>query len=411
MRVGSFASSFFPGLVMPAITGAVRNESASVILPAENDKLKPHLKKRDDAGIRMNLNQLGEAILGEGEAEHRIQAILDRIVDPDVTYVSVKISSIFSQIHLIAYDETVERIKTQLRRLYRAAMDNPSKGKPKFVNLDMEEYRDLRLTCDVFRQLLDEPEFFYLEAGIVLQAYLPDSWPVQKELNAWAMERREKGGAGIKIRIVKGANLAMESVDAELHDWELAPFGSKEEVDANFKRMLHEGCKKDVAKAVKLGVGSHNLFDIAYALLLREREGIVEKIEFEMLEGMANHQARAVRDAASDLLLYAPIVRRDDFPSAIAYLVRRIDENTSEGNFLHDVFAIKEGNPAWEDQKKRFLAACARKDDIASEKARNQVRNKETLPRSRLPTPKLTTCFFEDGNNIVRVLRKITPTL
>ncbi len=379
MAVGTFASSYFAGLVMPVVTGAVRHESASVILPAENDKLKPHLQRRSDEGMRMNLNLLGEAILGEGEAEKRIQAILGRIADPNVTYVSVKISAIFSQIHLIAYDETVEKIKTQLRRLYRASIANPTKGKPKFVNLDMEEYRDLRLTCDVFRQLLSEPEFFYLEAGIVLQAYLPDSWAVQKDLNTWAMLRSEKGGAGIKIRIVKGANLAMESVDAELHDWDLAPYESKEEVDANFKRMLHEGCQKNVAKAVKLGVGSHNLFDIAYALLLREREGVTEAIEFEMLEGMANHQARGVRDAASGVLLYAPIVRHDDFPSAIAYLVRRLDENTSEGNFLHDVFAIKEGNPAWEDQKKRFLAACARKDDIASEKARNQDRNKETF--------------------------------
>jgi len=377
MTLGTFGSSFLPGLVMPAVTGAVRHESGSVILPAENRKLKPHLQKRSDAGMRMNLNQLGEAILGEAEAEHRIQVILDRITDPDVNYISVKISAIFSQIHLIAYDETVEKIKTQMRRLYRAAIANPAKSKPKFVNLDMEEYRDLRMTCEVFRQLLDEPEFFNLEAGIVLQAYLPDSWPVQKELNAWALERKKQGGAGIKIRIVKGANLAMESVDAELHEWELAPYGSKEEVDANFKRMLHEGCKKEVAEAVKLGVASHNLFDIAYALLLREREGVGEKIEFEMLEGMANHQARAVHSAASDLLLYAPIVEHDDFPSAIAYLVRRLDENTSEENFLHDIFAIQEGNPAWNEQKKRFLAACARKDSISSEKARKQDRTKE----------------------------------
>jgi len=379
MSLGTFVSSFFPRLVMPAVTGTVRQESASVILPAEDHKLKPHLRKRKGAGMRMNLNQLGEAILGEVEAEHRIQAILDRIADPDASYVSVKISAIFSQIHLIAYDESVEKIKTQMRRLYRAAMANPSQGGPKFVNLDMEEYRDLRLTCDVFRQLLDEPEFFQLEAGIVLQAYLPDSWPVQKNLNAWAMARKENGGAGIKIRIVKGANLAMESVDAELHEWELSTYGSKEEVDANFKRMLHEGCDKNVAKAVKLGVGSHNLFDIAYALLLREREGVKEKIEFEMLEGMANHQARAVHHAASDLLLYAPIVRHDDFPSAIAYLVRRLDENTSEENFLHDIFAIQVGNPAWNEQKKRFLAACERKDNISSEKTRKQDRTTETF--------------------------------
>ena len=278
----------------------------------------------------------------------------------------MKISSIYSQIHLIAYVETVEEIKSRLRRLYRAAIANPADGAPKFINLDMEEYRDLRLTCDVFRQLLDEPEFLELEAGIVLQAYLPDSWIFQKQLNEWALERKAKGGAGIKIRIVKGANLAMESVDAELHDWELAPYASKVETDANFKRMLHEGCEPRNAATVKLGVASHNLFDIAYALLLRERQGVADRIEFEMLEGMANHQARAVREAASDLLLYAPIVLHDDFHTAIAYLVRRLDENTSKENFLHDIFAIEEGNAAWRIRRSassppaRKRTACAR---------------------------------------------------
>ncbi len=242
----------------------------------------------------------------------------------------------------------------------------------------MEEYRDLRLTCDVFRQVLDEPEFKNLEAGIVLQAYLPDAWPFQKDLTKWAQGRKANGGAGIKIRIVKGANLAMESVDAELHDWETAPYGSKEEVDANFKRMLHEGCDPKNADAVRLGIASHNLFDIAYTLLLRDREGVTDRIEFEMLEGMANHQARVVKDVAGRLVSYAPIVMRDDFHSAIAYLVRRLDENTTEENFLHDIFTIKEGNAVWDKQKKAFLAACARKDTVSSGSARKQDRNTET---------------------------------
>ncbi len=387
MTVGSMASGFLPGIVMPAVTGAMRRESSSVILPAEEAKLKPMLRKRRAEGVHMNLNQLGEAILGEGEAEKRIEAILDRIADPECTYFSVKISAIFSQIHLVAYEESLEEIKIRLRRLYRAAMANPVNGRPKFVNLDMEEYRDLRLTCDVFRQVLDEPEFHTLEAGIVLQAYLPDSWTFQKELNRWAIARKAEGGAGIKIRIVKGANLAMESVDAELHDWEAAPYGSKEEVDANFKRMLHEGCKQENAAAVRLGIASHNLFDVAYALLLREREGVADRMEFEMLEGMANHQLRVVKDVAGGMVSYAPIVLRDDFHSAIAYLVRRLDENTHEENFLHDIFTIEEGNAVWEKQKQRFLAACARKDSISAEPARTQNRAAETHAAASAKAP------------------------
>ncbi len=74
-----------------------------------------------------------------------------------------------------------------------------------------------------------------------------------------------------------------------------------------------------------------------------------------MLEGMANHQARAVRDLAGSLLLYAPAVERDDFLSALAYLIRRLDENTAPENFLHDLFALEPNSPAWKNQKTRFL--------------------------------------------------------
>lgn len=95
------------------------------------------------------------------------------------------------------------------------------------MNLDMEEYRDLDLTIDLFTRLLDEEEFRSLEAGIVLQAYLPDALPAMEHLIEWARRRRASGGAAIKIRLVKGANLAMEQVEAIVHGWAQAPYESK----------------------------------------------------------------------------------------------------------------------------------------------------------------------------------------
>ena len=138
----------------------------------------------------------------------------------------------------------------------------------------MEEYRDLDLTVTAFREVLDEPELLPLRAGIVLQAYLPDSHRVQRELTAWARARRGRGGAPIKLRIVKGANLAMERVEAAAHGWPQAPYETKAEVDANYKRMVEFGCRPEHAEAVHLGIASHNLFDIAYGLVLREAHGV-----------------------------------------------------------------------------------------------------------------------------------------
>jgi RHH-type proline utilization regulon transcriptional repressor/proline dehydrogenase/delta 1-pyrroline-5-carboxylate dehydrogenase len=381
LQFGAPFSAIAPWLVMPAVTRAMRTGSEQVILPAEPDALRRLLDQRHTEGFRMNLNQLGEAILGEEEAARRLEANLARLASPECDCLSVKISAICSQIHLVGETETLASIAERLRRLYRTAMANPVNGAAKWVTLDMEEYRDLHLTCDVFRQVLDEPEFLPLEAGIVLQAYLPDAWPMQKDLIAWAKQRRARGGAGIRIRLVKGANLAMEHVDAELNGWPLAPYGSKEETDANFKRMLHEACRPENAAVVRHGIASHNLFDLAYALLLRTREGVEDRIEFEMLEGMANAQARTVRAAAGDLLLYAPVVKREDFSSAIAYLVRRLDENTSPENFLHDLFSLTPGNAAWLRQEERFRQACKHIDDLSTGPNRRQNRRTgHTLP-------------------------------
>ncbi len=367
LKTGATAARFLAGPVMSAMEEQLRRSSARVILAGEPKPLNDYLAKRRAAGTRVNLNHLGEAIVGEAEAEHRVRAVLDHLANPAVDYISVKISAIFSQINIIDWDRTLGTIKDRLRTLYRAAL--PAR---KFVNLDMEEYRDLEMTVAAFTQVLDEPEFQTYTAGIVLQAYLPDSWDVQQRLTAWAKRRVLAGGAPIKVRLVKGANLAMETVEAELHGWNPAPYPTKADTDANYRRMLAFGCRSDNTAAVRLGVASHNLFDVALALVLREEYDVRDRVELEMLEGMANHQARAVQSKAGGLLVYAPAVHRADFISAMAYLVRRLDENTSPDNFLHDLFDLTPGSAAWERQRQRFLTGWAERITVSTESRRGE---------------------------------------
>jgi RHH-type proline utilization regulon transcriptional repressor/proline dehydrogenase/delta 1-pyrroline-5-carboxylate dehydrogenase len=368
LRAGALASGLVPGLVMGAVATQLRRDSARVILEGEAAPLERYLAQRRQNGTRVNLNQLGEAILGEEEAARRQAAILGHLANPAVTYISVKISAIFSQISLLDWDGTLTALQERLRQLYRAAL--PAR---KFVNLDMEEYRDLQLTLAAFQQVLDEPEFMGLRAGIVLQAYLPDSWAAQQGLTEWARRRVAAGGAPVKLRLVKGANLAMEAVEAELHGWACAPYPNKAGTDANFRRMLEFGCTAENARVVNLGVASHNLFDVALALELRAQNGVAELVELEMLEGMANHQARAVQAEAGGLLVYAPVVKRADFNSAMSYLVRRLDENTAPDNFLRDLFSLTPGGPAWQRQRERFLAGWAARTTVFAGSRRAQL--------------------------------------
>lgn len=354
LRIGNELANWFPNLVMPQVTKKVRKDSEHVIISAEDQEFSKYLRSRKQQDIRVNFNQLGEAVLGDKEADRRLRDNTARLLEPGVDYISIKLSAIVSQISLVGYANTVELIKPRLRSIYRAAIEGGTTAAPKFVNLDMEEYRDLHLTVDVFKSVLGEPEFDQFEAGIVLQAYLPDSFSVLQDLTRWAQSRRARTGTGIKIRIVKGANLAMEQVEASLEDWPQAPYQSKLEVDANYKRMLEYACRPENAAAVRIGVGSHNLFDIAFAMLLRKQFGVEERIEFEMLEGMANAQSKEVQERTGGMLVYSPVVLDAEFEAAIAYLVRRLDENTAPGSFLGALFALREGSAEWRRQCHAF---------------------------------------------------------
>lgn len=376
LRIGAALAPRLPRLVMPLVRRRILGELEGVVLPAEDPAFARHVAVRDQEGFRLNVNVLGEAILSDAEADARMAQLRERIARPDVDYVSLKISAVCANLDVLAFEHSVDRIGERLRDLYRTA----EAARPRtFVNLDMEEFRDLPLTIAAMQRVLDEPEFASVDAGIVLQAYLPDSHDACAQLCEWATARFRRAGGTLKIRIVKGANLAMERVESELHGWEQAPYATKVEVDASFKRLIASALDPRWADAVRIGVASHNLFDVAWALQLPERD----RIDLEMLEGMAPAQARAVLAAAGDVLLYAPVVRADDLPASIAYLTRRLDENTSPENFLRSLFTLQPGSPTWDDQRSRFEAAVALVDAVPTVSRRHQDRS--VLARSSSP--------------------------
>ncbi|MFN3193495.1 MAG: bifunctional proline dehydrogenase/L-glutamate gamma-semialdehyde dehydrogenase [Aureliella sp.] len=370
---------YLPGVAVPLVKEKMRQETANVILPAERETLQNHLAERRDEGVRMNVNFLGEAMLGEREAQRRLESYLNALQLPEIECVSVKISTLYSQISTVAREETIRTVGNRLELLYRAAMRNRFKKKDgsevsKFVYLDMEEYRDMSLTSEVFMRTLERDGMEQVRAGIALQAYVPDSFPVQQEITEWAKKRVEAGGAPITIRIVKGANMEMERVEASHRGWPQAPYQIKADTDANYKQMVHYGLQPGNIDAVRLGIASHNLFEVAFSIVLAVRFGVLDVIQFEMLEGMANHQRRALHELVSNLLLYAPACKREDFIHAIGYLVRRMDENTGPDNFLRHAFKIEVDSPDWQKMEGIFRDSIDRMATVQTGPRRNQDR-------------------------------------
>lgn len=355
-----------PSLALKFVHLRVRLNSRGLILDSRPEKLNRHFAKRAEEGISLNINVLGEAVLGHEEADTRFRSILEMIRREEVRYVSVKISAIVAQLVTVDVAGSLQRTKERLRELYRAAEESKV-----FINLDMEEYRDLSLTVATFTSLLMEDEFVKLDAGIVIQAYLPESHDVLDYLIDWSKKRNAEFGSSIKIRIVKGANLAMEHTEAELHGWPAAPYRTKADTDASYLRLLDVALRPENSRAVRIGVASHNLFHLAWAIAVAEERNVVNQIDVEMLEGMANGEARALVKSGHRVLLYAPAALPEEFSAAVAYLVRRLDENTSPDNYLRAAFEISGKSNVFEDQAERFRRALSDRHQVSRKSLRH----------------------------------------
>ncbi len=402
LRAGAVVGPRLPSVVIPLARRRMRSIVGHLVAPADSNGLARHLERQHRGGWESNVNLLGEAVLGEDEASRRLQHLLTLVDQPDVDYVSVKITAVASQLNHWDHEGSLRRIEERLAELFdRAAAARPVT----FINVDMEEYHDLELTLDAFMNVLDARSRLQQEAGIVLQTYLPDALPALQRLAGWANDRVASGGGPIKVRLVKGANLAMERVDAAMHGWEQAPFDTKAETDANFVRCVDWLLRPERMAGLRLGLASHNLFHVAWTRLLSERRGVADRVQFEMLQGMAEAQAAAVAETVGDSspgrraqggdsspgrraqggnsspgrrapLLYTPAVDDDDFDVAIGYLFRRLEENASNDNFLRHLFDLQPDGAAFSGQADRFVRSVRDRETAAIGPRRGQDRRR-----------------------------------
>ena len=342
--VGSLAPSLMAGAIRKNVT-----EMAKLFITGENPKdALSVIKKSRKQSIGFTADILGEAALSEKESleyQRRYLELIDwlardakswdeqKLIDRDhlgpipKVNVSVKLTSLYSQIKLAAWESSIEVLKERLRPILRKAIENGV-----FINLDMEQYEVKDLTLEVFRQLLLEDEFKrYPHFGIVVQAYLRDSLADLRSLVAFSKTR----GTPFTIRLVKGAYWDFETIRAQQQGWPYPVYTNKKESDANY-----EDCTKEIFsnyQFLRLAIGSHNVRSIAAAIATAEKLGIArEAFEIQMLFGMADTFKKALVEMGYRVREYAPI---GDLIPGMAYLVRRLLENTSNESFLKSKFS------------------------------------------------------------------------
>ncbi|MCC6137842.1 MAG: proline dehydrogenase family protein, partial [Bdellovibrionaceae bacterium] len=340
--------SLAPGLMAGAIKKNV-TQMAKMFITGESPKDAIEvLKKSRKQKMTFTIDILGEACLSETEAidyQNRYMELIDWMnketkgwdFDPQLDMdhtgniprvnVSVKLTAIYSQIHPESWQHSIDMAKERMRPILKKAMDTNT-----FINIDMEKYAIKDLTIETFKQLLMEDQFRnYSHFGIVIQAYLRDSFNDVKDLTAFAKLRKTP----FTIRLVKGAYWDYETIGAQQKNWPIPVYTRKPESDVNY-----EECTKyllDNVENIHLAIGSHNVRSIAFAMAYAEQKGLPKNaFELQMLYGMAEPFKRSIVSKGYRLREYCPV---GEMLPGMSYLVRRLLENTSNESFLKSKFA------------------------------------------------------------------------
>lgn len=387
LKVYQWAGYKIDFMSVPLFRRRLKSDTFSVIIDESRPRLTQHLAERQKHHIGQDINLLGDVVAGDEEADRRFRHYISILSEPDINYISVKLSGIYARLQPLSYDQSLIDLTERLSEIYRAAIANPyidedGVSRTKFVNIDIEEYKDAQLTYDVFFATLSKEEFKNYKAGISIQAYLPDAEHFLTDLLDFAHRRIADGGSPLKVRLVKGANQEMETVTSSIKGWENPVRSTKVETDAAFLHLIDIALRPKNIKALRVGIASHNLFSISYAYLTAQQNEVLRHVSFEMLEGMANNMWRALAGYGARIILYTPVVNEQYFFNAVSYLMRRLNENTGPENFLSYSFNLKPEGKEWLYLYHQFEQAIALKDNVESTPHRKQDRR---LPYQSTP--------------------------
>src|SRR5437867_2626829 len=334
-----------PWVSGPLLRWNVSGMARQFIAGRNPDDVMATLRKRRAQKIGFTVDLLGEAVVSETDADKyaaRYLDLLERLAqetknwtDPlgknselfPVVNLSVKLSALYSQMNPADPVDAIAQLAPKLRPFLRRARELGA-----FINFDMESYAHKNTTLELFKTILIENEFKdWPHAGIVIQAYLRDSEADLRELIDWGCTR----GTRFAVRLVKGAYWDYETTKSLQNGWDCPVYFQKPESDANFETLTRLLLENE--SIVTAAFGSHNVRSIAHAQAFADELGIdPSRFEFQLLYGMAGPIKRALVEMGYRVREYCPV---GALLPGMAYLVRRLLENTSNEGFLRAKFA------------------------------------------------------------------------
>ena len=329
-----------PAHLIAATSRALCRRMARRFIAGENlDQTVDVLDRLWRSSMGFTLDVLGETVTGEKKAAQYQRQYLDLIGrlssacksfnadghpagrEPKVQ-LSIKTSALYSQVRPVDMDGGVVEIKNRLHPIFRAARDAGAA-----LTLDMEQFDLRNMTLQVFYELLNEAEFArWTGAGIAMQAYLKDTPQQLEQLVSWAKER----GTPVLVRLVRGAYWDYEQMLAQQNDWPAPVWQHKHQTD-----LCYEQCTQYLLRnypVIRTAVATHNLRSICLAILTARDAGLkAGDFEFQMLYGMGDPLKESLVRRGQMMRVYVPY---GPLLPGMAYLVRRLLENSSNESFL-----------------------------------------------------------------------------
>jgi len=404
------------GLMAKTIRGNIEKMARQFIIGEKTGEAIKNINKLRKDGFAVVVDLLGEAPVSEPESEAYVDGYLELLDALTSEYkawkplnggagdldwghspkvnVSVKPSAFCSQAKPVDQEGSITVIYERVARIYRKVKELDG-----FLCIDMEQYAFKEMTIELYKRLRTAPEFRgYPHLGLVLQSYLKDTDHDLDELLTWA--RAE--GLPISIRLVKGAYWDYETVIAKQRNNRVPVYTIKPETDAAFERHAevilrnHDICH--------FASGSHNVRSIAKIMEVAAGLGVPEdKYEFQVLYGMAEPVRKGLKNVARRVRLYCPY---GELIPGMAYLVRRLLENTANESFLKQSFC----GDADLDRLLEDPAVTARREREEREQAK-AARNKQpvnglppftTEPMADFTIPELRQSFANSIQDIRR---------
>jgi len=349
LNLGLAAGGIAKGIMTSTISSQIKSMAGKFIAGTDAASALGNLEKLWKEGIAFSVDLLGEACVSDAEADAYAAKYRDLIANlpgkvanwkpndrlerdhlgpiPRVN-VSIKISSLSARCNPIDTEGSIRDLMTRLVPILELARD-----KGVFINFDMEQSQLKDMTIELFRRCVESVDF---QAGLAMQAYLKSGVEDARQLCEWA----KRTGKVVGVRLVKGAYWDYETIFAEQMGWPSAVWTTKQQTDACFERMtevLLDHCPRATGQGgIRLALGSHNVRSIAAALDGLERRNLPrEAIELQMLHGMADQLKAAAAEMGLRVREYVPV---GEMIPGMAYLVRRLLENTSNESWLRAGF-------------------------------------------------------------------------